>query len=257
MKYILTKEVLAPIFIILGSILVYNIIKVLIMKTLRLKKRASNKEKTIINLINNLLKYIIFFIAFLLILKVYGIDTGALLASLGIVGLVVGLALQDIIKDFIAGIFIILDNQYSIGDNVTISGFRGEVIFLGLKSTKIKSFSGEVKIITNRNITEIINHSLENSLAIIDFPVSRNNDLEYVKKTLETACKDLSKKIDGIIGEITLLGISSVSPLIIRYRIIAETKPLENFRIEREIREELSKKLYDCKVDLGETNERV
>ena len=130
-----------------------------------------------------------------MILDVYGIDTKTILASIGIIGLVIGLAVQDTLRDFLSGLFIILDNQYSVGDNVMINGFRGNVINLGLKTTRIKAYTGEVKIIANRNIMEVTNYSKENSLAIVDISVSHNSNLEKTEKVLNELCERLGEII--------------------------------------------------------------
>ena len=82
--------------------------------------------------------------------------------------MVIGLAFQGILKDIIAGISLIFENSYNIGDTVTINNFKGEVIYMGMKSTKIKAATGEVLIINNGSITEVINHTIENSLAVVD-----------------------------------------------------------------------------------------
>ena len=96
-----------------------------------------------------------------MILDIFGIDTKTLIASLGVVGLVAGLAVQDTLKDFVAGMSIILENQYRVGDTITIKGFRGEVISLGIKSTRLRSLTGEIMIVPNHLIEEVINHSLK------------------------------------------------------------------------------------------------
>ena len=97
------------------------------------------KRKTIVNLISNIFKYAVFIIAIFSILNLYGVNTKALFASLGVVGAVLGLALQDTIKDFISGITIIMDNYFVVGDIITFNDFTGEVIDMGLKTTKVKN----------------------------------------------------------------------------------------------------------------------
>ena len=89
-------------------------------------------------LLKNITKYTVIIFLILAILTVYGVDVTSVLTGLGIVGVVLGLALQDLAKDIIAGFSIIFENQYAIGDTISINGFKGEVIFLGLKTTKIK-----------------------------------------------------------------------------------------------------------------------
>ena len=119
-----------------------------------------------------------------MILNVYGVNTTALLTSLGLVGLGVSLSLQDTVKDFLAGIFIIFENQYDVGDTIEVAGFKGEVIALGLKTTKIKAVTGEVNIIANRNIGSVINHSFSNSLAVVEFDVAYEQGRKGFNKLL-------------------------------------------------------------------------
>ena len=98
------------------------------------------------------------------------------------IGVVVGLAFQDLIKAFIAGITIVLEGQYRVGDIIEIAGFKGEVIYLGLKSTKIKANTGEIKIISNHLVADVINYSLSDSLAIVDIDIAYESNLEKVEK---------------------------------------------------------------------------
>lgn len=98
-------------------------------------------------------------VSLLIILSFFGIDTKSLVASLGVVGVALGLALQDTLKDIIGGISLILENYLAVGDIITYNDFTGEVIELGLRTTRIKKASGEVMIIANRNIDTIINAS--------------------------------------------------------------------------------------------------
>src|SRR5574344_2282365 len=143
-NFIGSPKFYAPIIIILVSLIIYNIIGSLLDKaTIKGKTELEKKKrKTIIILLHNITKYIIAIIAILSILNVYVINTTSILAGLGIVGVVIGLALQDALKDIIGGINIILDNFYVVGDYVKYGDFTGQVISFGLKSTKIKDFNG-------------------------------------------------------------------------------------------------------------------
>ena len=180
---ILIKEVVGPILIVLISILVYLIIKNLIDRLFKIKNNVDiRKTKTINSLFNNLVKYFIIIVDIVIILDIFGIDTKTLIASLGVVGVVAGLAVQDTLKDFVAGMSIILENQYRVGDTITVKGFRGEVISLGIKSTKIRSLTGEVMIIANHLVEEVINHSLEKSVAVVDIPVSYGTNIDKLEK---------------------------------------------------------------------------
>lgn len=241
MEYILKKEVIAPIIILIVSFLLLFISKKIIHKIFNFKSIKVNerKKKTIVNLIDNIVKVIVLLIAILIILEIYGIDTKSLVASLGVVGLVIGLALQDLIKDFIVGISIIFEGQYSIGDWVSINGFKGEVIPSSLRVTKLKAYTGEVKIIANRNITELTNYSLEMANLIIDVSVAYESDIEKVKKVLDKLCEQI--KDEYKLKEVTCLGIQELADSSIKFRLVANTNYSEQFTLDRNIKREIVK----------------
>ena len=249
---ILIKEIVGPILIILISIVVYLILKNVVNNIFKIKNRYvdKRKSKTINSLINNLIKYFIILVDIVMILDIFGIDTKTLIASLGIVGVVAGLAIQDTLKDFVAGISIILENQYRVGDTITIKGFRGEVIDLGIKSTKIKSYTGEVMIIANHLIEEVINHSLEKSVAIVDIPVSYDTDVDKLEKVLNKLFINLNKSIDGLKGDISILGLEDYNDSSISYRVIADTFPMKHFQVERELKKAIKKELEKNNIEI-------
>ena len=154
-----------------------------------------------------------------------------------------GLALQDTLKDFLSGLSIIFENQYAIGDTVTVGGFKGEVISLGLKSTRIKAYTGEVKIISNRNICEVINHTIAFSLAQVDVQVSYEDDIKKVKKVLDELCIRLSKELPDLKEDIKCLGINSLDESGITFRVEAKTTPLKHYAIERILYKEIKLEL--------------
>lgn len=233
---ILVKEVVGPILIILVSLLVYLVIKSVVNNVFKIRNKYidKRKSKTINGLINNLIKYFIIIIDIVMILDIFGIDTKTLIASLGVVGFVVGLAVQDTLKDFVTGMSIILENQYRVGDTITIKGFRGEVISLGIKSTKIKAYTGEVMIVPNHLIEEVVNHSLDKSLAVVDIPVSYDTDLKKLESILSNLFSKLS--IDGITGDIKILGLESYDDSSISYRVVVDTIPMKHYQVERELK---------------------
>lgn len=242
---ILIKEIIAPILIIIGSIIIYKVSSKIVKKAFIIKSGKVNKKKqeTLISVINNIVKYFIMIIALLMILDIFGIDTKTLITSLGVVGLVAGLAVQDLLKDIISGMSIIFENQFYVGDTVEINGFKGEVIHLGLKTTQLKSYTGEVKIISNRNIIEVTNYNLANSLAIVDFQVAYEDNNDKVEKVLNNLCKRLTKELANIKGEVKLLGITNLASSGVEYRITVETISLQNHEIQRIILKEIKLEL--------------
>lgn len=235
MESILNKDTIKPIVIILFSIIFYIIFKNVMLKAFMKKaKKSSNKKAlTTITVVTNIVKYVLLLAAGLMLLDFWGVDTKGLLTSLGILGIVVGLALQDLIKDVIGGTSILTENQYKVGDNIKIGNFRGDVIYLGLKTTKVRAYTGEVKIFANRNITEVTNYSIRNAKCVIDVPTSYEDDIDKVKEALENVCKILTKEKDYIIGEATLLGVEKLDDSSVNIRIIATTKPMYDFDFKR------------------------
>lgn len=253
-----------PIVDIAIGIIAYGILKRVInhifsRKMEKFSKRSSNykKTQTLRVLILNIGKCIVAIIVILAILNVYGVNTASILAGLGLVGAVVGLAFQDVLKDFIAGITIILENQYAIGDNVEISGFRGDVIYLGLKTTKIKHYQGAVKILANRNITEVINYSMEPSLAIVEVSVSYEENLDKVEKVLNELAAEMSKNLEKITDKVEVLGITNLSSSSIVYRITVPTISVENFSIERKMRKMIKERFDENKIKIPYTQIEV
>lgn len=244
---ILKKEIIAPVLIVIVSFLLYKLAKFFIKKTFKIKnnKLQSKKTQTIMMLFINIIKVFFIVVDLVTILDVYGIDVKSILASLGVFAAVAALAMQDILKDFISGIAIVLEGQFNIGDTVSIGDFKGEVIYLSLKTTKIKSYTGEVKIIANHNVENVINYSVNDSLAIVDICVSYEEDLNKVEKVLNETCLILDEKIDHLKGKFTILGVQELGDSSIKYRLTCLTEPCNQYVVQRKalkiIKEELDK----------------
>lgn len=251
LKIFLSKKVLGPIIIMLVFFSINLILNNIVKKILKSKLTNDKKrKKTMVGLINNIIKYFLLLISILMILSIYGIDTSALITSLGVVGVVAGLAVQDLLKDFLAGITIIFEDQYSVGDTVTINGFKGEVLSVGLKTTKLKAYTGEIKFLANRNIVEVTNHSLAPSLAIVDISVSYEDDITKVEQIISELCARLTKELKEIKSDVTFLGIENLAASSVDYRIQVETMPLKHCEIRRKMLRELKIELDKNKITI-------
>lgn len=246
------KNLLFSVITILFFSLLYLVIKSVIKRIMKLKMTGIDvkRKKTIMGLMINVIKYLFMAICAIMILSVYGVNTSAIVTSLGAVGVVVGLAFQDIIKDLLSGISIIFENQYSVGDTVTISGFKGEVISIGLRSTKIKAYTGEVNIISNRNIIEVINHSYSMSMAIVDIQVSYDEDLDKVEKVLTKLFIRLNDEIEFLKKPINILGVNSLDSSGITYRISVETEAMKHIEVQRILMKEIKKEFDKQKITI-------
>ena len=248
LKVLLDKKVIVPLCIIIFSSLIYLFFSHIIKRLLTIKLRGvrynDRRHKTTLGLINNIVKYFIAIVGLLMILDVYGIDTKSLLASLGVVSLVAGLALQDFLKDIIAGFSIIFEDQYAVGDIVTIGDFKGKVTYLGVKTTRIKSFSGETLIISNRNIDKVINHSLEDSTSYLDMPISYDTDIDFAKDVLLNVCNELNNELE-LTSEATICGVQELKDSSVSLRIQFSCIYANKVKYERLFYEK-AKKAFDA-----------
>lgn len=127
----------------------------------RLSEHQVQKIQTLKVMLTSVFKYVIIIGVFLAILSEFGVNVSSILAGAGIMAAVLGLALQDLTKDVIAGFTIIADGQYRVGDKIQVGDFTGTVVAVGLKSTRIRGPKGQIEIISNRNMDPIINYSME------------------------------------------------------------------------------------------------
>ncbi len=249
LKYI----ILPTVYIVLGFISYYAI-KKLLDKAFKIEKFGlkSHKQRatTIKILIQNMVKYIIVVFVALGILSVYGVNVKSIVAGLGITTAIIGLAFQDFAKDIIAGISIITEGQYDIGDTIEAEGFMGEVISLGLKTTKIRNYKGAIKIISNRYMDKVINYSLEDSLAIVDIGIGYEYAPEEVEKVLNKLAKELNGKIPEATGDIEILGINNLADYSVVYRVTVKVKPMKYTAVERMLRKEIKKALDEANISI-------
>lgn len=246
------KQLLNSLLIIIFSIAFYLTFKNIMTNTFmqKARKKSNKKALTTITVSTNIIKYMLYIADFLMILDVWGVDTKGLLTSLGVVGVIVGLSLQDLLKDIIAGTSILTEDQYKVGDNIKVGDFRGDVISLGLKTTKIRAYTGEIKIIANRNITEVINYSLRSAKSVVDIPTSYEDDIDKVRNTLETICKKMEEEKEYLIGKIQILGIESLSDSSVDFRIVATTKSEYSIVFKRELQEETIREFKKQKLTI-------
>ncbi len=250
-KFIKSEKFILPIVYIVIGIIVYNIIRALVMKISK-AKYVDKKKKTIISLIKNIIKYLIMIFVVLAILGIYGVDTKGIITSIGVAGVVIGLALQDIVKDFLAGVLILFDNHYTIGDIVTIDGFTGEVIAFGLMTTKIKAANGEGMVIANSAFKRVVNYSAHNTIHYINIDVAYDTDIDLLEKTLKEMQSEV-EAIDGYVGNYKLLGIQEFAASSIKYMVMLECKNSVRFQVKRDFNMILKRHLNKAKIEIPYT----
>jgi moderate conductance mechanosensitive channel len=230
--------------IIIVSAFVIRIVKAAIHKSFAIRGKiplrvSERREATLVKLLDNVVTYIIGFIALMMILSEIGIDVKAMLAGAGILGLAVGFGAQNLVKDVISGFFIIFEDQFSVGDHIKVDMFEGTVDSIGLRTTKIKSWTGELHILPNGTITQVTNSSLNNSMAVVDVGIAYEEDIDKAEMVIREILEKIAGQYEDLIKAPELQGVQSFGPSEIVMRIVAETKPMKHFYIAREIRKEI------------------
>ena len=249
--FIKSEKFIFPIIYIVLGIIIYNILKTIILKISK-NKRIDKRKITIVSLIRKIIKYLIFIFVILAILNVYGIDTSGVITSIGIAGIIIGLAIQDLVADFLAGIFILFDDKYTLGEIVSINDFKGEVIGIGLMSTKIKAASGEVLIISNSAFKSVINHSRNNTNLFINIDVAYDTDIDKLEKALNEM-KEEVEKIDGYMEGYKLLGIQEFASSSIKYMVTLSCKYNLQYQVKRDFNMILKKYFDKYKIEIPYT----
>lgn len=252
----ISPKIYLPIVYIIIAFIAYIILSKIVEKSLvinKLRKSKGNlqekREKTIVNLIKNIIKYLIAIITILSILSVYGIKTTSIIASLGIAGAIIGLAFQDIIKNLLAGITIIFDNHYMQGDIVTINGFKGEVIELGLQSTKIKSYNGEVLVIGNSLINSVINHSMYDTKLILELPVHKDLSINKLEELLHNVASKINK-MKEVRSDLQFLGVEKLNSNNYIYKVEIDCEPNNHYGVNREFMKLLKTEYEKNNIDV-------
>lgn len=239
--------ILAVFFIKVGKVTLNKVFEVRQKSPLRISER---REATLMKLLQNILTYVVYFVAFMMILEAMTIDVKALLAGAGIVGLAVGFGAQNLVRDIITGFFIIFEDQFSVGDYVRVGTFEGTVEEIGLRTTKIKSWTGELNILPNGSIVEVTNFSIYNSMAFVDVSIAYEENIAEAEKIITELLQELPDRYEDMVKTPELLGVQNVVGTEVVMRIVCEVKPMRHWHIARMIRKEVKEKLDQHGIEI-------
>ena len=206
--------------------------------------KRGHRSETIGNLIMSSLKYVAVIAGLFLILSAWGVQTATLLAGAGIIGLAISFGAQSLIEDIFAGLFIIFEKQFSVGDVIQIENFRGIVKEMGLRITKFEDINGDIKMINNSDIRGAINSSNVLSQAICEIDISYNQDIEKFEAFMREHLKEIKEKVSVIHKGPFYDGIEVFGDSGITIRVVAWVKEIDRPYAIREINKHL-KILFD------------
>jgi small-conductance mechanosensitive channel len=217
-------------------------------KSSRLKLRT-RRVQTVGRLLKNAATYTLNFIVILLILGEFHIQLAPLLAGAGVLGLAIGFGAQSLVKDVITGFFIILEDQFAVGDTIKTGDFKGTVEMIGLRATRIHSRTGEVHIIPNGSINQVTNFSVNPLMVIVDITIASDNTIEELMNDIRNALLRMSDS--NIIGTPELLGIQTLAENQITLRVTALCKQNMIEEVTRLINTELNKALETRRIEVS------
>ncbi len=207
------------------------------------KKSSGKKGKTIASLVKSCLKYLIILLDIAFILGIWGVNVSSIVAGLGVLTLIVGLGCQSLIADVISGLFIVIDDYFSVGDMVIIDGFRGNVVSIGLRTIKLDDGCGNLKSITNSSINTVVNLSRSLNLISITMSVSYNEDLNRVEAIIYKKLPEI--KLPQAATEIKYKGVSSLSDSSIELSFSTYCECSYRFQVKRDLQREIYRMFVD------------
>jgi small conductance mechanosensitive channel len=208
---------------------------------------------TLMGILSGLIRVVVWAIFMMILLKKFNIDIGPILASAGIIGLAVGFGAQELVRDFISGFFMLLENQVRTGDVAVINGTGGLVERIALRTVTLRDFSGVVHIFQNGKISSLSNMTKEWSAMVFDIGVAYKEDTDSVMSVMKQVGDDLMSDPgfnEHIIEPIEVFGLDSFgdSAIVIKARL--KTKPIQQWTVGREYRKRLKKAFDDRNIEI-------
>jgi len=232
------KEVYGTIITIAIAYFVYQSIKIILDSNIDKGKDPyeRKKRKTLTKFIENVIKIFFEISTVVVLLTLYGVNVKGMLAGLGIVATIVGLALQDTLKDIISGINIMLEDYFVVGDIVTYGTFAGSVVEFGLRTTKIKDASGQILTVANRNIMEIKNISKKEQTTYIRICLPYEENVSKLEKIINKQILPKVKEVENVIPtSVDYLGIDEMADSCVKYLIQFSCKRETQWKAKRDI----------------------
>ena len=230
-----------------------SIISKLIEKSLTPLKKSKNYKKrisranTLIPLLQSISKYVIYFIAGVMVLRELGVDTTAIIASAGVVGLAIGFGAQSLVKDVLSGAFLLFEGIISVGDSVNVGEHSGTVEVIGLRNIHLRKYSGELRVIPYGEVASFGNFNKGYMRAIVKVGVAYEQDVEKGMKALEEIADKWAEENKDIVLEAPIVqGVLSLGSSEVTLRVSIKVKPMTHWGAERELKRRI-KDTFDKK----------
>ncbi|MFF7451075.1 MULTISPECIES: mechanosensitive ion channel domain-containing protein [unclassified Streptomyces] len=216
-------------------------------------ERRRQRSQAIGSVLRSVASFLIMGTAALMILGTFEINLAPLLASAGVAGVAIGFGARNLVTDFLSGVFMILEDQYGVGDTIDAGVASGEVIEVGLRVTKLRGDNGEIWYVRNGEVKRIGNLSQGWATAGVDVQVRADEDLDKVKETIDQVAERMSKAEpwnELLWGPIEVLGLDSVLLDSMVVRVSAKTMPGKALTVERELRWRVKRAFDEAQIPI-------
>ncbi len=225
-----------------------------LMRTMpRATARARQRGDTVGALLGSLVSIIVWTIAAIMVLGELGLDLGPLIAGAGIVGVALGFGAQHLVRDFLSGVFMLIEDQFGVGDVIDAGPASGTVEGVSLRTTRLRDVEGNVWHIPNGYIDRVANKSQEWSRALLDIRVSYDNDIHRATEVITEAAvatwQDPAWSAE-ILEEPELWGVEDLGPDGVTVRLVVKTRPLSQWRVARELRARIKRAFDDAGIEI-------
>ncbi len=205
------------------------------------------RARTLSALLKTIIRYTLYFLAAILIMQEFSIDTTSIIAGAGVIGLALGVGAQSLVKDFITGFFIIFEDQFAVGDYIVSDTMSGTVEELTFRVTKLRDASGVLHIIPNSAISRVSNYTRGQMQAVINIPISYEADIDKVIALLGEAAREIARMPEVQDGP-KVIGVVDLRPGEVIVRVVAKTVPLEQVKVEAAFRHKAKVLLDQAKI---------
>ena len=219
-------EIVKVIIMISGVIMTTSLLQFF----LSLPKPKNHRLRSMLSIISSVVSYVAFIVILCWGLSILGVDVGTIIAGVGIVALIVGFSAQSLIADVVTGTFMIFENQYNVGDIIEVDGFRGTVTSIGVRTTCITDAAGNVKIINNSSMKNILNRSDKVSRSVCDFGIPYETDIEKLEQSIPKLLDEIFAKHQDIMKSVPVyLGVQQLADSAVILRFIVEVDEKDIF----------------------------
>lgn len=205
-------------------------------------ERRAQRAQTLGSLGESVATMIIWLIVVMMILAYFGLNIGPLLASAGVIGVALGFGAQSVVKDFLSGIFMLLEDQYGVGDAIDMGDATGTVEAVSLRITRLRDVNGTVWYVRNGEVIRVGNSSQDWARAVIDVGVGYHEDTERVRSILLEVAQEMHQDPQWrnlILEDPEVWGVQDLSPDSVLVRVVVKTKPLQQWAVARHLRERI------------------